>query len=116
MQSDTPVEGSIVKSGTVQNPSDMEEGEISSSPPTSAVSSPRSCSNEESGLDESSNDSGLLTSSYPPCIRAVIQESDDTKEFKKGTLFVIPYTGGTIGSSGSHHAILLNSPTIEKVL
>ena len=43
-----------------------------------------------------------LTNKYPPCIRAILIES---KENKLGTLFIIPYTGGTIGRDSRSNLI-----------
>nr|CAG4641074.1 EOG090X0AIB [Eulimnadia texana] len=37
-----------------------------------------------------------LAEGLPPCMRVVVKESSD-KEIKVGALFVIPYTGGSIG-------------------
>jgi hypothetical protein len=39
-----------------------------------------------------------LMSSYPPCIRAILTKSE-SENFKIGSLFIIPYTGGIIGDS-----------------
>lgn len=94
--------------------SDMEEGEISSSMPTSAESSPRACSNESKSCEESSEEENEQAN-YPPCIRAVVQEALNSSDLKKGSLFLVPYTGGTIGSSGDHHVILLPTESVEEV-
>lgn len=98
-------------------PSDMEEGEIS----TSAESSPNrnQCTNSSDDDNESSSgensDEDTQQNSFPPCIRAVVQESPKSvKCLKKGTLFLVPYTGGSIGSRGSQHALLLPCPSVEK--
>lgn len=93
--------------------SDVEEGEITSDSPTSAESSPRSATNESSC--DSSGRNGELLHSYPPCIRAVVQSATIGDNLKKGTLFLVPCTGGTIGSSGSHHAVLLPSSSVDEV-
>ncbi len=100
-------------------PSDMEEGEIS----TSAESSPNrnQCTNSsdsssgENSEEEENPDTDTHQNNFPPCIRAVVQESPkEVKSLKKGTLFLVPYTGGTIGSRGSQHALLLPCPSVEK--
>lgn len=45
-----------------------------------------------------------LVNKYPPCIRAILIESNQSKEDSNnsnqlGSLFLVPYTGGTIGKS-----------------
>jgi len=52
--------------------------------------------------DDNSSDIVELTNKYPPCIRVILVES---KNSKLGTLFVIPYTGGSIGSNSSRNLI-----------
>ena len=55
-----------------------------------------------------------LASSYPPCIRALLIESslppsnDEDKETETdaiGSLYIIPYTGGTIGAGNKANLI-----------
>lgn len=94
--------------------SDMEDGELtSSSSPTSAESSPSASSTTHDSSGNSDNEEAQVT--YPPCIRAVVQSDSRTSTFKNGTLFIIPYTGGTVGSKGKQHIVLLPTPTVEKV-
>ena len=49
-----------------------------------------------------------LTNKYPPCIRAILLKSNCTKD-DLGSLYVIPYTGGSIGKGVTSNVI--NFPT-----
>ncbi|CAL8121918.1 unnamed protein product [Orchesella dallaii] len=97
-----------------QTLSDMEEGELSSSNSSNDAELSSNKSDDSSG-DEVESDNGNQQT-YPPCIRAVVQSAlDSDKSLKKGTLFLVPYTGGTIGCSGSKHAILLPTVSVDKL-
>ncbi|GLH03632.1 Uncharacterized protein GBIM_09505 [Gryllus bimaculatus] len=38
---------------------------------------------------------------WPPCMRIIVKEAN-TSHLKVGTLFIVPYTGGTVGREGDH--------------
>ena len=52
-----------------------------------------------------------LTNKYPPCIRAILIKSSN--DDKLGSLFLIPYTGGSIGANSKKHIIDLEDEDIE---
>ena len=54
-----------------------------------------------------------LAKVYPPCMRIIVKETNLPK-LKLGTLFFVPYTGGTIGREGSH-SVLIPDINISKV-
>lgn len=54
-----------------------------------------------------------LAKTYPPCMRIVVKETNLSK-LKLGTLFLIPYTGGSIGREGNHN-VLIQDINISKV-
>jgi hypothetical protein len=53
-----------------------------------------------------------LQSKYPPCIRAIVQKSD---VFPIGTLFIVPYTGGNIGSDPKDSLICIDDESISSI-
>ena len=78
------------------------------------------CSESEKSSESEPED--YATSKYPPCIRAILIESnlDDTENkqiYELGSLFLIPYTGGLIGSSSgiNRKNYVLNFPDICKI-
>lgn len=63
--------------------------------------------------DELSNDADELASKYPPCIRCIVEDSDI---IVKGTLFLIPYTGGSIGSGDDREILVnINDDNVDKI-
>ncbi len=59
-------------------------------------------SDNEKKVDDNDSDIVDVTNKYPPCIRAILVES---KNLKLGSLFLIPYTGGSIGRDSSRNLI-----------
>ena len=56
-----------------------------------------------------------LTNKYPPCIRAILMKSNCTQD-DLGSLFVIPYTGGSIGKGLNSNVINFSTKCdVEKV-
>ena len=53
-----------------------------------------------------------IQSKYPPCIRAIVQKSD---VFPIGTLFIIPYTGGNIGSDSKESLICIDDENVSSI-
>lgn len=47
-----------------------------------------------------------IAAKYPPSLRLVIQETDLNDKLKVGSLFIIPFTGGTLGREGTHDIII----------
>jgi len=100
---------------------DIEEGELSSSSSVSIIEQdPVSDSDASHGtvvLDDDEDDDwdkSPASSEHAPCIRAIVLEST-LAELKKGFLFLVTCTGGTIGREGSEHSILIPDPMISKV-
>lgn len=54
-----------------------------------------------------------LAKSYPPCIRIIVKETNLMK-LKVGCLFLVPYTGGSLGREGDH-SVLIPDVNISKV-
>ncbi|XP_072764550.1 uncharacterized protein [Anoplolepis gracilipes] len=46
-----------------------------------------------------------LAKSYPPCIRVIVKETDLPK-LKVGSLFLVTYTGGSLGREGDHSVLI----------
>ncbi|XP_049963520.1 angiogenic factor with G patch and FHA domains 1 isoform X2 [Schistocerca serialis cubense] len=42
---------------------------------------------------------------YPPCMRIVVKETN-VEKLKIGTLFIVTYTGGTLGREGDHSVLI----------
>ena len=62
------------------------------------ISESSQSSSDEDFTEELLKSNQHLTSKYPPCIRVILTESK-SENFKIGSLFIIPYTGGIIGNS-----------------
>ncbi|XP_021956302.1 angiogenic factor with G patch and FHA domains 1 isoform X2 [Folsomia candida] len=92
---------------------DMEEGELSGS--SGCESSTSDASEEEilTSKDHYNSSTDDEEQEYPPCIRAIVLESISST-IRKGSLFLITCMGGTIGSEGLHHTIMLPDPSVEK--
>lgn len=74
---------------------------------------------ESVGLSDGmqSSDSEIETndsSKYPPCIRAILIESA-IENFDLGSLFLIPYTGGIVGSGEDRSKYVLHFPGVDKI-
>lgn len=75
-------------------------------PDTRQLSDTKQSSDSECETDHTSN--------YPPCIRAILMESE-IKNFDLGSLFLIPYTGGYVGSGHELARYVLHFPNVEKI-
>ncbi|XP_046464940.1 angiogenic factor with G patch and FHA domains 1 isoform X2 [Neodiprion pinetum] len=53
-----------------------------------------------------------LTKTYPPCIRIIVKETSLPK-LKPGSLFLVAYTGGSMGREGDH-SVLIQDINISK--
>lgn len=79
--------------------------------------------NEVIEIDSDMEDGQLndITTQYPPCIRAILMDSTDYDDElictnKKGTLFIIPFTGGSIGKNSSKNIIdLINEDEVDNL-
>ncbi|XP_049762728.1 angiogenic factor with G patch and FHA domains 1 isoform X1 [Schistocerca cancellata] len=77
-----------------------EEGECSdSSPDDSSSNSSNSDELKENLLDSD------CSKAYPPCMRIVVKETN-VEKLKIGTLFIVTYTGGTLGREGDHSVLI----------
>lgn len=47
-----------------------------------------------------------IAAKYPPSLRLIIQETDLQEKLKVGSLFIIPFTGGSLGREGAHDIII----------
>lgn len=90
----------------IKEEGDIEEGELSSSIDQSE---------SESSSSESGSESCEGEKEYPPCIRAIVTETSCPVVVKKGTLFLITCMGGSIGRTGSSHAIILDDTSVDEV-
>ncbi|XP_043464831.1 angiogenic factor with G patch and FHA domains 1 [Leptopilina heterotoma] len=80
-----------------------EEGECSES--DSSCSSQEAESTQFTSDENDDDDDRDLAKTYPPCMRIVVKETNLSK-LKLGTLFLIPYTGGSIGREGNHNVLI----------
>lgn len=57
-----------------------------------------------------------LAKTYPPCMRIIVKETSLPK-LKIGTLFLVAYTGGSLGREGDHAVIIpdLNISKVSKI-
>lgn len=80
-----------------------EEGECSESEndDVSDEITPDISTNSESDYEEEPD----LAKSYPPCIRVIVKETDLPK-LKVGSLFLVTYTGGSLGREGDHSVLI----------
>lgn len=46
-----------------------------------------------------------LAKTYPPCMRIIVKETTLLK-LKVGSLFLVAYTGGSIGREGDHSVVI----------
>ncbi|XP_067203473.1 angiogenic factor with G patch and FHA domains 1 isoform X3 [Linepithema humile] len=81
-----------------------EEGECSESEKDDGISdeiTPDISINSESDHEEEQD----LAKSYPPCIRIIVKETNLAK-LKTGSLFLVTYTGGSLGREGDHSVLI----------
>ncbi|KAL6428657.1 hypothetical protein ACFW04_007930 [Cataglyphis niger] len=80
-----------------------EEGECSESEKddVSDEITPDISTNSESDYEEEPD----LAKSYPPCMRIIVKETDLLK-LKVGSLFLVTYTGGSLGREGDHSVLI----------
>uniref|UniRef100_A0A336MQA0 CSON002505 protein n=1 Tax=Culicoides sonorensis TaxID=179676 RepID=A0A336MQA0_CULSO len=86
--------------------SSMEEGELSGA--SDANSSVHSNNGDDSNkpTKEFKHPRKDIAAKYPPSLRLIIKETDLKEKLKVGSLFIIPYTGGSLGREGSHDIII----------
>lgn len=86
-----------------QSEDELEEGECSSNDSDSNSSdiTPELYTSNDSDHEEDQD----LAKTYPPCMRIVVKETNLPK-LKIGSLFVVAYTGGSIGREGDHSVVI----------
>ncbi|XP_033229406.1 angiogenic factor with G patch and FHA domains 1 isoform X3 [Belonocnema kinseyi] len=84
------------------NLNEPEEGECSDN---SNHSSQDFCSDTSSVNETDKEKKEDLAKIYPPCMRIVVKETN-LRKLRLGTLFFVPYTGGSIGREGSHSVLI----------
>ncbi|XP_078036717.1 angiogenic factor with G patch and FHA domains 1 [Augochlora pura] len=82
---------------------ELEEGECSSNDNDSNSNdiTPELCTSSDSEREEDQD----LAKIYPPCMRIIVKETNLPK-LKVGSLFVVAYTGGSIGREGDHSVVI----------
>lgn len=82
---------------------ELEEGECSSNDneSNSNDSTPELCTSSDSDHEEDQD----LAKIYPPCMRIIVRETNLPK-LKVGSLFLVAYTGGSIGREGDHSVVI----------
>ncbi|XP_076379183.1 angiogenic factor with G patch and FHA domains 1 isoform X4 [Megalopta genalis] len=82
---------------------ELEEGECSSNDNDSNSNdiTPELCTSSDSDHEEDQD----LAKIYPPCMRIIVKETNLPK-LKVGSLFVVAYTGGSIGREGDHSVVI----------
>ncbi|XP_015609869.1 angiogenic factor with G patch and FHA domains 1 isoform X2 [Cephus cinctus] len=87
-----------------------EEGECSDSDNshTTPDNTPELSSNNESEIEDEQE----IAKTYPPCMRIIVKETGLPK-LKVGSLFLVTYTGGSMGREGDH-AVLVPDINISK--
>ncbi|KAG7200070.1 hypothetical protein KM043_000518 [Ampulex compressa] len=80
-----------------------EEGECSDSDNGSSCReiTPELCVSSESDREDEKD----LAKIYPPCMRIIVKETNLAK-LKAGSLFLVAYTGGSIGREGDHSVLI----------
>ncbi|CAL7948506.1 unnamed protein product [Xylocopa violacea] len=86
-----------------QSEHELEEGECSSNDNDSDSNdiTPELCTSSDSDHEEDQD----LAKTYPPCMRIIVKETNLSK-LRKGSLFLIAYTGGSVGREGDHSVII----------
>ncbi|XP_076226464.1 angiogenic factor with G patch and FHA domains 1 isoform X2 [Nomia melanderi] len=82
---------------------ELEEGECSSNDNDSNSNdiTPELCTSSDSDHEEDQD----LAKIYPPCMRIIVRETNLSK-LKIGSLFLVAYTGGSIGREGDHSVVI----------
>nr|XP_012144950.1 PREDICTED: angiogenic factor with G patch and FHA domains 1 isoform X2 [Megachile rotundata] len=82
---------------------ELEEGECSSDDNDSSINdiTPELCTSSDSDHEEDQD----LAKTYPPCMRIIVKETNLPK-LKVGNLFLVAYTGGSIGREGDHSVVI----------
>ncbi|XP_076547427.1 angiogenic factor with G patch and FHA domains 1 isoform X2 [Osmia lignaria lignaria] len=82
---------------------ELEEGECSSDDNDSSITdiTPELCTSSDSDHEEDQD----LAKTYPPCMRIIVKETNLPK-LKIGNLFLVAYTGGSIGREGDHSVVI----------
>lgn len=88
----------------------------------------KECEEEEGGDDDdeeeeegeissrsgaSTPDINHLIEETKPCMRIIVESSENSQQ-PKGTLFIVPFTGGSVGREGDHHQVLLTDVGCSK--
>ncbi|XP_011310394.1 angiogenic factor with G patch and FHA domains 1 isoform X3 [Fopius arisanus] len=74
-----------------------EEGECSDSD--------NNASGKETSSSDDENDEQELAKTYPPCMRIIVKETN-LQKLKAGSLFIVAYTGGSLGREGDHSVLI----------
>ncbi|XP_017891349.1 angiogenic factor with G patch and FHA domains 1 isoform X2 [Ceratina calcarata] len=80
---------------------ELEEGECSSNDSNSNDITPELCTSSDSDHEDEQD----LAKPYPPCMRIIVKETDLPK-LRVGSLFIVPYTGGSLGREGDHSVLI----------
>ncbi|XP_057333360.1 angiogenic factor with G patch and FHA domains 1 [Microplitis mediator] len=80
----------------------IEEGECSASEASSST---------ESSSESTDNEDDAKF--YPPCMRIIVKETN-LQQLKLGSLFIITFTGGSLGREGNGHLVLIPDINISK--
>ncbi|CAK9822240.1 Angiogenic factor with G patch and FHA domains 1 [Anthophora retusa] len=82
---------------------ELEEGECSSNDNDSNSNdiTPELCTSSDSDHEEDQD----LAKTYPPCMRIIVKETS-LQKLKVGSLFLVAYTGGSIGREGDHCVVI----------
>ncbi|XP_074115553.1 angiogenic factor with G patch and FHA domains 1 [Cotesia typhae] len=80
----------------------VEEGECSASETSSSTDS-----------SSESTDNDDIAKNYPPCMRIIVKETN-LQQVKLGSLFIITFTGGSLGREGADHSVLIPDINISK--
>ncbi|KOC62068.1 Angiogenic factor with G patch and FHA domains 1, partial [Habropoda laboriosa] len=82
---------------------ELEEGECSSNDNDSISNdiTPELCTSSDSDHEEDQD----IAKIYPPCMRIIVKETSLPK-LKVGSLFLVAYTGGSIGREGDHCVVI----------
>ncbi|KAK2581738.1 hypothetical protein KPH14_002220 [Odynerus spinipes] len=100
---DTVKKRKLAQAGDDVKQDEPEEGECSGSDneQSSYDITPELSTNSETD-DEEEQD---LAKTYPPCMRIIVRETNLPK-LKVGSLFLVAYTGGSMGREGDHSVII----------
>ncbi|KZC06598.1 Angiogenic factor with G patch and FHA domains 1 [Dufourea novaeangliae] len=93
----------LAKTEEQSEDNELEEGECSSNDNDSNSNdiTPELCTSSDSDHEEDQD----IAKIYPPCMRIIVKETNLSK-LKIGSLFVVAYTGGSIGREGDHSVVI----------